>query len=482
MKRRLADDTGASLIIALIFIVVVAVVMGAILTLTDANLRNTTALRDRAGKDYGADGAAKIAIKQLENDHYLGGDCPALNVQAGYAVQCEVDEGNSSMGDINTVNRQATALLALAPAGQGLYFNIQGNPATQSIKVKGGLFSHSDFAVDHGWLDSLGPVTARGDCLLITAQARLTAPKQDCKIGTVANKLGKDPNYSVPAVTGDATVQPCTKTKKTPYVVTPGILDATDMIALNKLTSNHADCQDVVIWMKPGAYQFNAVWEIKSGKVVGGGSDTPPDTVDPNKQGYCPAPIPLEGQEAAWTPPAAGLGVTITFGPAAQLSMVPTPSKITPSMELCGNYEKNKPPIVFYGRTAAPETLAIKTDPNSDFRLYVQGTTYLPTSVIDLQLKKDVLPFFRSGITSYRFRVDGLGNASSVEPLVETPDAEGTSNSGMVWLEVRSTADNTVRLRAKVYFYMAKQTEDEPPLPIDPPRYASKIVSWATQR
>jgi len=467
---------------ALIFIVVVAVVMGAVLTLTDANLRNTTALRDRAGKDYGADGAAKIAIKQLENDHYLGGDCPALNVQAGYAVQCVADEGNSTVGDINSVNRQATALLAMAPAGQGLYFNIQGNPATQSIKVKGGLFSHSDFVVDHGWLDSLGPVTARGDCLLLNDTARLTSSKQDCKIMTAVNRLGKDPNYSVPAVTGDATVQPCTKTKKTPYVVTPGILDAADMIVLNKLTSNHDDCKDVVIWLKPGDYQFNAVWEIKSGKVIGGGSGAPPDTVDPEKQGYCPAPIPLEGQEDTWTPPAADLGVTITFGPSAQLSMVPTPTKVTPSMELCGDYEKNKPPIVFYGRAAAPDTLAIKTDANADFRLYVQGTTYLPTSVIDLHLKKDVLPFFRSGITSYRFRVDGVGNASSVTPLVETPDAEGTSNSGMVWLEVRSTDDNTVRLRAKVYFYMAKQTEDEPPVPIDPPQYASKVVSWATQR
>jgi hypothetical protein len=48
----------------------------------------------------------------------------------------------------------------------------------------------------------------------------------------------------------------------------------------------------------------------------------------------------------------------------------------------------------------------------------------------------------------------------------------------MVWLEVRSTDDDTVRLRSKVYFHLVDHDED----PATPLVYVSDIVSWATQR
>lgn len=65
-SRRRSGDDGATLIAVLIIVTVIAAVMGVILSLADTSVRVTVALRDQAGTVYSGDGAAQVAINQLQ--------------------------------------------------------------------------------------------------------------------------------------------------------------------------------------------------------------------------------------------------------------------------------------------------------------------------------------------------------------------------------------------------------------------------------
>ncbi len=61
-----ADDSGATLIFALVIITVVALVTGALLSFSDTSLRTTIGLRDQAADVYAADGATQAALDALK--------------------------------------------------------------------------------------------------------------------------------------------------------------------------------------------------------------------------------------------------------------------------------------------------------------------------------------------------------------------------------------------------------------------------------
>ena len=113
LRRRIhasGDDRGAVLIYALVFITVIAIVVAAVISLADTNLRTTAALRDQAGETAGADGAAQLAINDLRSGSYIGptGSCfatPTLELTNFYQppdgpslsarVECAQDDGLS---------------------------------------------------------------------------------------------------------------------------------------------------------------------------------------------------------------------------------------------------------------------------------------------------------------------------------------------------------------------------------------------------
>jgi hypothetical protein len=66
MSKRIRNDDGVTLIIAILIITVVAVVTGALLSQGATNFKATVALRQVAGSAYAADTAAKIAIGDLQ--------------------------------------------------------------------------------------------------------------------------------------------------------------------------------------------------------------------------------------------------------------------------------------------------------------------------------------------------------------------------------------------------------------------------------
>jgi hypothetical protein len=63
--QRLGDESGVTLVIALVIVTTVALVTGAMLTHSSANLRATVSLRSVAGTSYAADAAAKLAVNNL---------------------------------------------------------------------------------------------------------------------------------------------------------------------------------------------------------------------------------------------------------------------------------------------------------------------------------------------------------------------------------------------------------------------------------
>ena len=75
LKRRLpmrGDERGTSLVYALLFTTIIAVVIAAVIGLASTNLRATRALRQQAAEAAAADGAAKVAINTLRVGDYNG--------------------------------------------------------------------------------------------------------------------------------------------------------------------------------------------------------------------------------------------------------------------------------------------------------------------------------------------------------------------------------------------------------------------------
>ena len=59
------DDTGASLILALVFVVVAALSVGGLLTFSGGSLLDTAQLKAQRGLEYGADSATEIALQAV---------------------------------------------------------------------------------------------------------------------------------------------------------------------------------------------------------------------------------------------------------------------------------------------------------------------------------------------------------------------------------------------------------------------------------
>jgi Tfp pilus assembly protein PilX len=72
-NRHQSDESGATLILALVFIVISGLLFAALLTLSGTNLRNTANLQNERGLEYAAGGAVESAIQVAR---YNASNCP----------------------------------------------------------------------------------------------------------------------------------------------------------------------------------------------------------------------------------------------------------------------------------------------------------------------------------------------------------------------------------------------------------------------
>ncbi|HEX8093118.1 MAG TPA: hypothetical protein VF542_04755, partial [Jatrophihabitans sp.] len=193
-RRRLdlADDTGATLVLALILITVVAVVVGAVLSFGDSSVRVTVALRGQAAGVYGSDGAAQAAITALRLSPFNNntssptypkcfgagatGDTLQLNnfypgtnggAASSAAVTCTADPNSGASGglvEINPDNKPGNAILTTGTNAAEDGLNIKALSSTIPFTVHGSVVSDSNIRVTNGSLESNVGVFAHTGC------------------------------------------------------------------------------------------------------------------------------------------------------------------------------------------------------------------------------------------------------------------------------------------------------------------------------
>jgi hypothetical protein len=507
------DDSGATLVIALIFITVIAVVLGAVLAFADTSIRTTVALRGQAAATAGADGAANVAIRLLGQGSYTGsGDCFSggstlalsnfFQVTGGaassVAVTCAPDTAKSATDPgvaINNDNRPGNAILTLAPPGTetGVFVNVNGGA---TLKVHGSVFSNSTINVAQGTLGVDTDVIARGSC----SGTITSTPPKICNYGATPNPLGDDPNYSPPALDLTPRTVPACKGRLRSVEFQPGLY--TDVAALNSFMRN-SGCKDGIYHFNPGVYTFNfssnTEWLIDTGDLVAGLPTVPfQNGVEPTIPGACVSPIPPTDPVAAasWQRPPPGSGVAFVFAGTSRMHVGAA------KVEVCGEYSLTRPPVAVYGLKAAigsvpaltgcliqtpyPSTgcPVILSDNAPDSRLFIQGTTYVPTAALDISLNNNTGQVFRFGVISRTLRLNPTGSANLDGPVIEVPDlAASFGRRTVIALTVYvcdgastcSAATGRLRLRTKV------DVVDPTGFPVAGSREIT-VLSWSVQR
>jgi hypothetical protein len=499
------DDRGATLLIVLIIITVVALGAGVLLSAADTNVRTTVALRDQAASAYAVDGAGQVAVNQLRNDTFGSANCashepetlsnffPASGTapSASVTVDCNPDLSSGAGGDPTQSNTSpGSALLALDrnQGEDGIYVNVNAGP----VKVRGGVFSNSRITAPSGltniWPSPASTGTgktynvARGLCdpTMVTV-ANPAYGSTTCNIGTVAaDPRGEDPGTltphgasydSPPAPTGNASIAAtCTGGKY--REVSPGLFaGATALAALNSLDG----CSKGVVWFKPGVYyfDFDGTWAVPNLFIIGG-TPTVPLTSTPAISDMPTACVTPDSAAATTSS-----GVEFVFGGNAKLNVNNSGSPGT-QMTICASKTSKAqgggPPIAVYGLKTAlsgaypvrQETLCPPTDPTCALintgnspksTLTIQGTTYAPRAFIVIVLNNNTKKVFYWGLIAYAISFSGTGSADLSNALVDVPDVanDPTPNPSYLYLNVyvcpgSATCDTSgqVRLRAKV--------------------------------
>jgi Flp pilus assembly pilin Flp len=506
LKRR---DDGATLVIVLVIVTVIAIVLGVVLSLVGTNVRTSVALSDQANSSYGVDGAAQVAIKQLQQGNFPGSNCGSVMTEssvfsnfvpasgsdsgASLAVRCSPNPtsvgGNGDPTQKNTSPGSALLTMDRNLGEDGIYVNVNAGP----VKIRGGVFSNSAITAPSGltnvWTPNASDPTkktyniARGACdptKVIVANPAYGSTT--CNIGaTAVDTRGDDPgtltphgaSYDTPpAPTGNGSIDATCSGSGKYRAVNPGRFSgATALAALNTLSG----CSANIVWFKPGRYyfDFDGTWDVPNIYLIGG-TPTIPLTSTPTPAqmpGACVAPNTATSSTST--------GVEFIFGGNARLS-VNNSSGDGAQMTICASDTSaalgGGPPIAVYGLKTAlggsypvsAETLCPPTNPacalintgnSPKTTLTIQGTTYAPRAFIVIILNNNTKKVFYWGLISYAISFTGTGSADVTNALVDVPDAaaDPVPNPSIRYLTVyvcpgAATCDatGTVALTAKV--------------------------------
>ncbi len=527
-RLRRSDDSGATLIFALIFVTVVSLVIAAILSFVDTSMRTTLAVRDQADRSAAAEGAAQLAINAVRNSTFVnaaGTKClgdDSLNLPGFYqsggttysaTVTCDPDTTDSVRGGSSPItvaggNRPGQAVLTLgADPADGLDATLGGNDV---LTVHGDVYSNANITAQKN-LTSDGAITAVGTCsatgVMRSATGTLTTNPKGPKCGGGVAPAA-DPDYPTPpAPTTPRSVPDCPTTGKT-ITFSPGLY--TDLAGLNAITAGKGNgkksgCPDVTFWFQPGVYYFDlgGEWDIPGTvRVVGGTPRAGVNLDNPTIPKACKAPIPDEGQDPkTWTPPGPNAGVEFVFGGATNLVL-----QSGAQLELCGTYNAKVPPIVLYGlksdlgsgslkvsgeattdcvrrlSTASGSCPILDTAKHPGSASYFQGTVYAPYGWVNVELNNQAGQMFRFGIIARKLSVTATDSADLTGSVIGTPD-ELYSGPGLAVLAITvyvcpgSTSCPTANAALKVKVGIADPNGDA----VAGKRQVT-IYNWSVQR
>jgi len=376
IRQRVGDESGATLIVVLLLVTVVAMVVGATLSLTDTSIHTTLAVRSQAANAYGAQGAVDAAINALRTNTYnndvtsstypkcfgttdtlvLPNFYPASTggAASSAAVTCSPDPTTGAAGPqvpIKDDQKPGNAILTTGtnPGETGL--NVKALNNSIPFLVHGGIVSNSNIVVSNGTLKSNTTVTAHTGC----SGTIVATPPAACAAGTVPT-----PSYSADTSTVPTyqPVPPVSASSCPGKVVTfqPGYYD--DAKALNSLMNGQGSnpCKGSVWWFTKGTYYFDFhnstnplisgsdLWNVADGQLVAGiptdssGTVLTKPNVPATVPGACQSPINATKDEGQH-------GVQFIFGGDSQLQV-----SGTADAEICGSYQDHQPPIAVYGQ------------------------------------------------------------------------------------------------------------------------------------
>jgi Tfp pilus assembly protein PilX len=150
-SRIIRSEEGATLVLALVFLVIIALVMIPLVTLTGSDLRNTSNLLQEQSIEYRSNGAVEVAIQTVRytDATYTGGSCFAggsLNVQIGQAgfnnppvyVNCStVAPSPSNTGVTREVNVYACGLTNCSASNYTVWATVdfQDGPTCSPVAI-----------------------------------------------------------------------------------------------------------------------------------------------------------------------------------------------------------------------------------------------------------------------------------------------------------------------------------------------------------
>jgi hypothetical protein len=494
LRRKRTDDTGATLMLVLIIITVVAVVGTAVLSLADTNVRATVALRDQSGAAYSGDGAAQIAVNALRKSTFanetsskcfgsgatssdtlpLPGFYPGTNGQQGSAassaaVTCTPQAGTGAQGSpviINQSNRP----------GQAIY--------THSTLDFGDAASETDYV--RGSVSAVGGITVKGNLAVTGTGSTLTTsgacpPASSRNIPCTSPATGADPpGLTAPSKPAAAAAPVCPTNKNGPEVFTPGTYNTLPELYLSVVCSKGPGW----LYFKPGLYFFDNIgtWTIggttlvagtldlgRDGTGAGGTTVSPASTmVAPAVPGACVNPIKTQ----------AAVGVQLVMSGSS--AMVFNGSET----EFCASYSMTSIPTVMYALpTSTGTVISTKSGSKPDF--FFQGFVYAPQANINLSVNNASQPFMNFGVVANTLHLGGNPSITCVGcPFINLPDNSpgfGTTST-IVNLSVyvcpgASTCSSSghLQMTARVLIY------DSTGSPVAGARQM-KILSWSQQR
>jgi hypothetical protein len=493
-QRTAGDESGASLIIAMIFVTLVGMVSGVLLSFADTGVDTTIQLRKQSADATTADGAAEVAIDALREGSYsnaTGQSCfgssngmalanfPAPGAGSAF-VACSPDEGSGSKstGALNASNTPANAILARETFSSEAGVLATTLNSTDTMQVKGQVYSNLGVAVNKGVLKSDTGVTAQSGYCVFSNGGSISSPKTECNATTTQ----PDPNYATPTATQTArTVPTCTAGAVVNF--SPGLYtNATSL----------SNCDNAIMAFASGTYYFNftgpsSTWTMNTGSLVGG---TPTTALvagrSPTIPGSCVSPL------TSTTPNA---GVQFVFGGVSRMDV-----SGSARAELCGSYSATVPPVAVYGLKAAAGTvpalngcmvtqggcsLITSSDQAANSAVFVQGTVYAPTALVTLSYQPSAGQvtgdFVKDGmiVRSVTAQVYGL-SPTGIEVPALTVGPKGAETD--VFLQVYvcpgeatcSAATGRLRLESKVGVSTA--------IPVVPGARTVRVYSWAAQR
>ncbi len=386
----LANDGGASLILALIFITCVSLIVGGLLSYSSSGLKSAGSTQAAGVSTADVGSALQTGINDLRNSTYFNSPASAETclgagnlksytpTPSGSAltVTCAPDATSGGAGGlvpVNNSNKPALAVLTLA-SGSEVGLDKTGN---RPLKIKGSVYSNSTIRASGGTAcpTTWPPPANSTNCNGIFTQGPDANPdnvsltgETGC-IGTVVTRLpankhcpashatiGEDPANTYPAAYAQPTTGMTARSLPTcgsnPVTFDPGYYD--DAVGLSQLTGGSGSCGGKTFWFKPGVYYFdfhNSDMPTSGSPVIPNGSnvwtfnDTSGVLVAGTKQGWTTSASKANMPGSCVSPltSTTTLGVQFVFGGDSQLNI----SK--GSAEICGTWYVDRPSLVLYG-------------------------------------------------------------------------------------------------------------------------------------